>query len=185
MIDMWASYDDYLNPDGRIVHSLVRFDLSGLPPGAQINSATLRLYLVASWDYPSRYHTITTYRIGSDWWVNGSQPNYGIMVRGPEYSGIGSSWRAFSTKEGSYPPQLLINYTGSAASAAPTATATSAVPAEFNPQRHDGGGTWWPCTEVGYRAAVNRVRTLIYDTNAHPYSDADNSAHSLLTSSAV
>jgi len=65
--DMWAGYDDYLDPDGKIVRSLVRFDLPSLPSGAQINSATLRLYLVSSWDYPNRYRTITTYRIGSDW----------------------------------------------------------------------------------------------------------------------
>jgi len=195
-IDMWAGYDDYLDPDGKIVRSLVRFDLSGLPPGAQINSATLRLYLTGSWDYPNRYRTITTYRVGSGWaemavtwhnkpscqeaygsnsvkedawgwydfnvtalvqaWVGGSQPNYGIMVRGPEHSGYDSSWRAFSTKEGAYPPQLVINYTGSAGSAAPRGTATSVVPSEsiLNVMRaagHDGRVPW---LDAGRRLAT-------------------------------
>jgi len=195
-IDMWAGYDDYLDPDGKIVRSLVRFDLSGLPPGAQINSATLRLHLTGSWDYPNRYRTITTYRVGSGWaemavtwhnkpscqeaygsnsvkedawgwydfnvtalvqaWVSGSQPNYGIMVRGPEHSGHDSSWRAFSTKEGAYPPQLVINYTGSAGSAAPRGTATSVVPSEsiLNVMRaagHDGRVPW---LDAGRRLAT-------------------------------
>lgn len=195
-IDMWAGYDDYLDPDGKIVRSLVRFDLSGLPPGAQINSATLRLYLTGSWDYPNRYRTITTYRVGSGWaemavtwhnkpscqeaygsnsvkedawgwydfnvtalvqaWVSGSQPNYGIMVRGPEHSGHDSSWRAFSTKEGASPPQLVINYTGSAGSAAPRGTATSVVPSEsiLNVMRaagHDGRVPW---LDAGRRLAT-------------------------------
>jgi len=168
--DMWAGYDDYLDPDGEIVRGLVRFDLSGLPPGAQINSATLRLYLIASWDYPNCSRTITTHRIGSDWaemtvtwnnkpscleaygsnsvqegawgwydfdvtalvqaWANGSQPNYGIMIRGPEHSGPDSSWRGFSTREGPHPPQLVINYIGSAASAVLTSTATPTTPSK-------------------------------------------------------
>jgi len=62
--------------------------------------------------------------------VNGTKANYGIMVRGPEQSGPDSSWRGFSTKEGPHPPQLVIKYTGSAVSAAPTPTATGAVPSE-------------------------------------------------------
>jgi hypothetical protein len=43
-------------------------------------------------------------------WVNGTLPNYGIMLRGPEVSGDDSSWRSFSTREGTYPPQLVISY---------------------------------------------------------------------------
>lgn len=185
--DMWAGYDDYLDPDGKTVRSLVQFDLAGIPAGTQIASASLKLYLIESWDYPNRYRTITAYRVGSGWaemavtwhnkpscqeaygsnsvkedawgwydfnvtalvqaWVNGSQPNYGIMVRGPEHSGSDSSWRAFSTKEGPYPPQLVINYTGSAALAAPTGTATSVAPSEsiLNVMRtagHDRRGPW-------------------------------------------
>jgi len=187
-IDMWAGYDDYLDPDGEIVRSLVRFDLSGLPPSAQINNATLRLYLIVSWDYPNRSRTITTHRIGSDWaemtvtwnnkpscleaygsnsvqegawgwydfdvialvqaWVNGSQPNYGIMIRGPEHSGPDSSWRGFSTREGPHPPQLVIDYTGSAASAAPTGTATPVAPSEsilstMGATGRGGHRPWW------------------------------------------
>ncbi len=148
--DMWAGYDDYLNPDGMIARSLVRFNLSAIPSGATVNSATLRAYLVGSYDYPGRTRTVTAYRAGSTWsessvtwnsqpaiaeaygssgvthgaqgwysfdvtnlvrgWVNGSLQNYGIVLRGPEWSGSDSSWKAFSTREGPYPPQLVITY---------------------------------------------------------------------------
>jgi len=157
--DMWVGYDDYLEPDGRIVRSLVRFDLSSIPAGATINSATLRLYLVGSWDYPGKTRTITTYRTGSSWsessvtwnnkpsyaeaygsagvthgsgvwysfdvtnlvrgWVNGTWPNYGIMLRGPEWSGSDSSWKSFATRESSYDPQLVITYVGIASASTP------------------------------------------------------------------
>lgn len=123
--DMWAGYDDSLNPDGRIARSLIKFDLASLPANQTITTATLRIYLVTSWDFPNTYRTITTYRVTSNWaensitwnnapgygtpygsksiahsawgwyefdvtnlvksWVNGTYPNYGIMLRGPEF----------------------------------------------------------------------------------------------------
>ena len=43
-------------------------------------------------------------------WVNGSVPNNGIILRGPEVSGDDSSWREFSTREGLYTPVLVITY---------------------------------------------------------------------------
>ncbi|HKZ83253.1 MAG TPA: DNRLRE domain-containing protein [Anaerolineae bacterium] len=46
-------------------------------------------------------------------WVNGTFPNYGIMLRGPEVSGSDSSWKGFSTREWSNSPQLVITYSGS------------------------------------------------------------------------
>ena len=48
-------------------------------------------------------------------WVNGSYPNYGIMLRGPEVSGSDSSWREFYTRHGSYVPKLVITYSGTTA----------------------------------------------------------------------
>jgi hypothetical protein len=50
-------------------------------------------------------------------WVNGTLPNYGVMLRGPEQSGSDSSWRNFATKEAgsSYTPYLQITYTTMAA----------------------------------------------------------------------
>ncbi|MCK4315331.1 MAG: DNRLRE domain-containing protein, partial [Anaerolineae bacterium] len=150
--DMWAGYDDYLSPDGKIVRSLIQFDVSAIPSGTSIDSAVLRVYLVESWDYPGRTRTVTAYRIGSSWsessvtwntrpscaeaygsdsvthgswgwysfdvtnlvsgWVDGSLSNYGVMLRGPEVSGYDSSWRSFSTREGSYTPQLAVTYSG-------------------------------------------------------------------------
>jgi hypothetical protein len=147
---MWAGYDDYLNPDGKIARSLIKFDTSVIPPGTSISGAVLQVYLVSSYDYPGMTRIITTYRIGSAWseyvvtwntapsmgeaygatgvthgawgwysfdvtnlvrgWINGTLPNYGVMLRGPEWSGSDSSWKAFSTREGPYPPQLIITY---------------------------------------------------------------------------
>lgn len=50
-------------------------------------------------------------------WVNGTLPNYGVMLRGPEQSGSDSSWRSFATKEAGsgYIPYLQITYSGMAA----------------------------------------------------------------------
>lgn len=155
-VDMWAGYDDYLEPDGKIARSLIQFDLSAIPTGTPIDSALLQVYLVSSYDFPGETRTITAYRIASTWsessvtwntrpsygeaygsasvthgawawysldvtnlvrgWVNGTLPNYGVTLRGPEWSGYDSSWRAFSTREGSYTPQLVITYTGYPAS---------------------------------------------------------------------
>ena len=152
-IDMWAGYDDYLDPDGEIVRSLIKFDLSDIPSGTSINSASLNVRLYGSWDYPGKSRTITTYRIGSAWsessvtwnispsigeaygsasvahdnvggwysfdvtnlvrgWVNGSYSNYGVMLRGPEWSGSDSSWKGFYTSESSSDPYLAITYAG-------------------------------------------------------------------------
>jgi C1A family cysteine protease len=80
-VDMWAGYDEYLSPDGQICRSLVKFDISSLPPGQEITEATLRLYLVSSWDFPDTSRTIQTYRATSGWseasvtWNN--KPGYG------------------------------------------------------------------------------------------------------------
>jgi hypothetical protein len=150
--DMLAGYDEYYEPNGEIVRSLVAFDIGGLPAGQTITKATLRLRLLSSWDYPATPRTITTYRATSGWsemsvtwnnqpgygeaygsasilseefdwheldvtslvaaWYAGTETNHGIVVRGPEYSGTDSSWRAFSTKEGPYPPELVVEYGG-------------------------------------------------------------------------
>ncbi len=192
--DMWAGYDDYLDPDGKIVRSLVQFDLAGIPSGTQIDSAYLELYLVTAWDYPDRSRTITTYRIKSGWsemsvtwntkpsygesygtasvthgewkwysfdvtdlvraWVNGTKSNHGIMVRGPEHSGQDSSWRGFSTREGPYPPRLVINYTASTVSAAPADPVVGVVPSEsiLNVMRAVGHG--------GHVPGLDAVRRL-------------------------
>jgi hypothetical protein len=150
-VDMWAGYDEYLDPHGRIARSLVRFDISSLPPNIDITQATLMVYLVGSWDYPGTRRTITTYRITGGWsersvtwnnrpgyghtygsssipqgvwgwyefevtdlvraWYNGNYPNQGIMLRGPEVSGLDASWRSFGTRESSYTPRLVVEYT--------------------------------------------------------------------------
>jgi N-acetylneuraminic acid mutarotase len=157
--DMWVGYDESTSPAARTARSLLRFDMADIPASAQVVSATLRLYLVNSWDYPNRTRTVTTYRVPSAWsetsvtwsnapqpaesygsapvtagdwrwrefdvadlvraWHSQSQPNHGIMIRGPEVSGQDSSRRGFSTREGPHPPELVIEY-----STGPTPTPT-------------------------------------------------------------
>jgi N-acetylneuraminic acid mutarotase len=79
--DMWAGYDDSLDPAGEVVRSLVKFDLSTIPSGSKINSATFKAYLVSSYDYPDLYRDITAYRATGSWsedsvtWNN--SPGYG------------------------------------------------------------------------------------------------------------
>ncbi|MCP4424245.1 MAG: S8 family serine peptidase [Chloroflexi bacterium] len=65
LIEMLAGYDDYNN--GRIVRSLIQFDVSDIPSGTTINQATLNVRLYSSYDFPNTSRTITTYRIGSSW----------------------------------------------------------------------------------------------------------------------
>ncbi|MBX7233866.1 MAG: DNRLRE domain-containing protein, partial [Caldilineales bacterium] len=48
-------------------------------------------------------------------WMNGALANQGIMLRGPEESGYYSNFRSFLTREGAYPPQLVISFSGGAA----------------------------------------------------------------------
>jgi len=79
--DMWVGYDeDGSPPYKKTARSFVLFNISEIPGNATINSATLRLYLVNSWDYPDRVRTVTTYRVPSSWsetiltWNNAPQP---------------------------------------------------------------------------------------------------------------
>jgi uncharacterized repeat protein (TIGR01451 family) len=157
--DMWAGYDDYYEPDGKIARSFVQFDLSQIPAHTPIAHATLHLHLTASYDFPDQSRTITIYRLSSAWseasvtwngtpgiaeaygsatvthgdrrwydfdvtglvqgWVNGTWPNYGLAIRGPEHSGADSSWRSFDTREQpGYVPNITITYTAQAAAQA-------------------------------------------------------------------
>lgn len=176
--DMWAGYDDYLDPYGEIARSLVKFDIASLPHNQVITKATLRVYLVTSRDYPDTSRSIRTYRITSNWsennvnwnnkpgygsaygsrsivheawgwyefdvtelvtaWYDGTYSNHGIMLRGPEISGVDSSWRGFGTRENSSEPQLVIDFTASASTSTatqeptPTQTPTPIVTANTN-----------------------------------------------------
>jgi len=164
---MRAGYDDYLNPDGKILRSLLKFPLSAIPPGETVTSAILEVYLVASYDYPYESRTITTYRVAEPWgediviwnnvpsfgeaygstlvshndasvgvwysfdvtalvsaWHNGTYLNYGLMLRGPEWSGNDSSRKGFATGETIYPPTLVVNFEPSPPTSTPTSTLT-------------------------------------------------------------
>jgi hypothetical protein len=150
---MWVGYDDSLVPPGQIARGLVRFDLSTLPAGVDIQSARLRLYYMGYWDFPEYVDTITVYKAESEWtetavnwtnqpnytaptgsivipanndwqwyevdvtglvrnWISGGTANHGFLLRGAETSGYNASWRAFSTREGASPPELVIVFGG-------------------------------------------------------------------------
>ena len=64
---MWAGYDTYLEPDGKVARSLLRFDDTDLPDGAEIGQATLRLYLVVSYGAAEDSLEVTAYRATADW----------------------------------------------------------------------------------------------------------------------
>jgi uncharacterized repeat protein (TIGR01451 family) len=79
--EMWVGYDDYLEPDGRIARSFIRFDTSAMPAGTSIGRATLYLYLNSSYDFPDRSRTLMVYRVTSSWTESGltwnTQPSIG------------------------------------------------------------------------------------------------------------
>lgn len=58
----------YVGQKSGVRRGVLFFDLSALPPDVTINSATLQVYLVASYDYLGARRTITAYRISS-WWT--------------------------------------------------------------------------------------------------------------------
>jgi hypothetical protein len=221
-IDMWAGYDDSLNPDGRIVRSLIKFNIASLPPNQVITKATLRVRLVNSWDFPNTYRTITAYRVVANWsessinwnnapsygsaygsksirnddfiwhefdvtnlvaaWYSGTYTNYGIMLRGPEFSGPDSSWRGFSTREGPFTPQLVIEYTTvncpDAFETDNTFTTAKSIPVNGTTQAHNfhlaGDEDWVKFTTTAGKVytiitsnlgASNDTYMYLYDTN--------------------
>ena len=150
--DMWAGYDDFLNPDGQIARSLVRFNVT-LPASATVYSAKLRLYYIGYWDVPTRPATVTASRgrpapgmrrqspgtrarspaRRSPAWSCPANTRVGLArmgrdahraglgqrrvseLRGDDArrrrsAGLSSAWRAFSTREGDYAPQLVVTY---------------------------------------------------------------------------
>lgn len=66
-IDMWAGYDDHLDPDGQVARSFIRFNLSAIPAAMPISNARLHIEYYNYWDYLGRWRTITSHRIASDW----------------------------------------------------------------------------------------------------------------------
>ena len=168
-VDMWAGYDTYYN--ARIVSSLVKFDLSTIPSGSTINSATFKARLVISFDKEGDSRTITVYRITGPWsegsvtwnnkpgysgsyysvpivhsawgwyewnvkdlvqeWVNSTYNNYGLMLRGDPEQTVG--WRGFSTREGSYSPRLIVDFTPPTVTPTPTETPPTTPTATCTP----------------------------------------------------
>ncbi|MEA3338104.1 MAG: DNRLRE domain-containing protein [Chloroflexota bacterium] len=80
-------------------------------------------------------------------WVNGTYPNEGIVLRGEEASGAESSWRAFYTREGNNPPELVVTYSSAAntqlmCSTAPDASnaQSTSIMKRLNASRFDSDG---------------------------------------------
>ena len=57
-------------------------------------------------------------------WVDGSQTNYGIMIRSQESADI-DAYRGFSTKESTSPPRLVVEFEAPTPTSTPTSTATN------------------------------------------------------------
>jgi uncharacterized caspase-like protein len=101
--EMWCGYDDSLEPDGRILRCLMKFDLSRLPAGATIRKATLRVYYLRSWDFPGQTRTYTAYRIPADWtesgvtWNNAPTPAEAYGSTGITHGSWG--WHSFNITE--------------------------------------------------------------------------------------
>jgi hypothetical protein len=47
-------------------------------------------------------------------WYKGNYTNNGLMLHGPDSTAANPGWRAFSTREGPFPPQLVVNYSATA-----------------------------------------------------------------------
>jgi hypothetical protein len=135
---------------GQARRSLVQFDISSIPSGSTINSATLELYATAvSGSQTLNVHRITgiwteadvtwntiptftssadasiTGGTGAGWrtwnvasvvqsWANGTNTNYGFLVKGQSETGLTATTYTFATREHTtttYHPLLRINYT--------------------------------------------------------------------------
>ncbi len=173
---MWTGYEHCSDFSG-ITRSLVKFDLSAIPAGAQIAQASLSLFLDGSCDTGNNSRTVTTYRLTSDWgetavtwntkpgfaeaygsstvssrvfqrysvdvtnlaraWVNGTYPNYGLMLRSPESSN--SARLAFGTRQAgsSYAPYITITYAGAGSSMDNTSTVEGIPDSECKPAIKD------------------------------------------------
>ena len=66
-LTMWVGYDHCPDSINGVNRGLVKFDVSSIPAGMPIDSATLHLYLAGSCDLDNRTHTVTSYRITNNW----------------------------------------------------------------------------------------------------------------------
>jgi hypothetical protein len=101
--EMWTGYDEYLDPDGRIARSLLRFDLSQLAAGQPIARAVLRAYLLVSWDFADATRTVAVHRVTSPWsedtvtWEN--MPSFGEAHGSQSLRHMAWAWYDFDLTE--------------------------------------------------------------------------------------
>jgi hypothetical protein len=76
-----VGYEDRVSEGQGIVRGLVRFNLSSIPVGSTVNSATLRLHYTYWRDYSGYYRRVTAYRVTDPWMEDtvtwNSRPGYG------------------------------------------------------------------------------------------------------------
>jgi len=162
-LEMRVGYDTYLDPDGETLYSLVRFNLVDISPEATVHTATLRLFLSGSYDYPGHSVPITPHRISSPWGVDtvtwNSRPSY-AEAYAPTWVTHGSGvWYSFDVTDlvrhwtmGTYPNYGLIL---------------------LGPEVFDGWRTFAasettdpPHLVVSYEQAPNFTLTMVPDTQA-------------------
>jgi uncharacterized protein YhfF len=176
-----------------VARSILRFDLSSIPAGVTIRSATLQPYLIGSvWSTnQSSNMQITTYRINQPWpasptwnnfanahaegygsatvttsfgrysfdvtalvggWLNGTWPNYGIMLRGQEGGYI--NLKIFASANygaSSYRPWLIVEYPDASAAGGSVTIAIPAEPAPGTNRSMFGGWSYEPAPGLEYR----------------------------------
>lgn len=78
---MRVGYDDYLEPDGKIIRGLIKFPLTAIPQVATVTNASLQVFLVESWDFEGATRVITAYRVTQPWVEDivgwGNAPSFG------------------------------------------------------------------------------------------------------------
>lgn len=101
--ELYAGFDDSADPDGKILRSLINFDLSEIPSGTAISGAALHLFHSDSWDFKDKTRTVTTHRITSGWnpcsvtWA--SQPSIGDAHGSQTIPWESGEWYSFDVSE--------------------------------------------------------------------------------------
>ncbi len=102
-VDMWVGYDHCPRTLFQITRSLLKFNTSTIPSGADVIQARLYLYLVSSCDLGPRMHQVTVYRTTDPWgelsvtWSN--QPGFGEAYGSAWVSSVGWGWHSYDVTD--------------------------------------------------------------------------------------
>jgi PKD repeat protein len=99
--DMWVGYDHCIPAE--ISRSLVQFDVSSIPAGASISTATLSLRLVNSCDMGERTHVVAAYRTTASWSESSvtwdTQPGYAEQYGSASIPSLTWEWYEFDVTD--------------------------------------------------------------------------------------